>query len=180
MKILLITGSARPNSTGKTVVNLVAEQLEKYRQVYSEVADLAKAALPFYDNTASPSSDQFKINHQSVQTWSNQVKSADAVIFIMPEYNHSITAIQKNAIDWLYEEWRDKPSAVVAYGYYGGKHAVDAFKAINDTIKTKLTDPIAMLTIGQQLGADGSIINRAAADREVSAVIKALIDQLDE
>lgn len=179
MNVLLITGSARPNSVGKIVAELVAEQLELDPRVKVQIADLATIELPFYDNPASPSSSKFEINHPVVEAWSNQVNGADAVVFIMPEYNHSMTALQKNAIDWLYTEWLGKPAAIVAYGYYGGKHAIDTFMAINDTIKTKLVDPVARLTIGEHLAADGVVLDSSATQSVISATTSSLINRLD-
>jgi len=30
-------------------------------------------------------------------------------VFVAPEYNHGTSAALKNAIDYLYAEWNDKP-----------------------------------------------------------------------
>jgi chromate reductase len=56
-----------------------------------------------------------------------KIKSADAVLFITPEYNRSVPAVLKNAIDvgsrpYLENAWNGKPGAVISVstGAIGG------------------------------------------------------------
>lgn len=178
MNILLIPGSARPNSAGKQVSKLVSQQLANNEDVNVTIADVAGLNLPFYDNIAPPASDDFSIDNQAVQAWSDQVKSADAVVLIMPEYNHAMSALQKNAIDWLFSEWRDKPAGVVAYGFYGGQHSIDNFQAINDNIKLDVVEPIVQLYLGKDINFDGSPIDESLVTAKVVLATDALVAKL--
>lgn len=178
MNILLIPGSARPNSAGKPLSQLVSDQLTKNDGVSTTIADVAGLNLPFYDNPMPPASEDFSLDNSAAEAWSEQVKSADAVVFIMPEYNHAMTGLQKNAIDWLYKEWIDKPTAVIAYGFYGGQHSIDTFRAINDNIKTDLVEPIGQFYLGKELGMDGSPIDEAAVRAKVAQTTDALVAKL--
>jgi NAD(P)H-dependent FMN reductase len=64
------------------------------------------------------------------------VASADAFVFVIPEYNHSINAATKNAIDYLHGEWKYKPAIVASYGgVSGGLRATQALKPVLATLK---------------------------------------------
>jgi chromate reductase, NAD(P)H dehydrogenase (quinone) len=66
------------------------------------------------------------------QAFRDRVKSADAVLFVTPEYNRSVPGVLKNAIDvgsrpYGQSAWDGKPGAVVsvspgAIGAYGANH----------------------------------------------------------
>ncbi|KAJ8774254.1 hypothetical protein K2173_009685 [Erythroxylum novogranatense] len=59
-----------------------------------------------------------------VEAFRKKIFEADSVIFVSPEYNYSVTAPLKNAIDWASRPpncWADKAAAVVsAGGGFGG------------------------------------------------------------
>ena len=48
--------------------------------------------------------------------WTKLVAEADGVLLLTPEYNHTMTPVQLNAVDWIGKEWEDKPVALVGYG----------------------------------------------------------------
>jgi len=49
-------------------------------------------------------------------------------VFVTPEYNHSMPAALKNAIDFLYKEWNDKAAAFVSYGAVSGARSVQQLR----------------------------------------------------
>ncbi len=65
----------------------------------------------------------------SVQTLSDQIAAADAVIISTPEYNKAISGSLMNALDWVSRTkdgpWKDKPVAIMsaAAGRAGGERA---------------------------------------------------------
>src|ERR671925_90511 len=65
-------------------------------------------------------SDRHAYVHDHTKTWSAIVDAADAVVLVMPEYNRTFSAPLKNALDYLYEEWRYKPVGIVSYGGVSG------------------------------------------------------------
>jgi NAD(P)H-dependent FMN reductase len=52
----------------------------------------------------------------------------DAFIFTAAEYNRGPTAVLKNALDYAYAEWSNKPVAFVGYGGVGGARAVEQLR----------------------------------------------------
>jgi NAD(P)H-dependent FMN reductase len=48
-----------------------------------------------------------------------------STVFVLPQYNWGYPAPLKNALDYLYYEWHDKPVASVTYGTRGGNRAAD-------------------------------------------------------
>jgi NAD(P)H-dependent FMN reductase len=55
--------------------------------------------------------------------WAETISSFDAYVFVTPEYNHSVPAALKNAIDFLYKEWNSKSAGFVGYGGSGAIRA---------------------------------------------------------
>jgi NAD(P)H-dependent FMN reductase len=43
---------------------------------------------------------------------------------VFPQYNWGYPAVLKNALDFLYDEWKDKPATMVSYGTRGGNRGV--------------------------------------------------------
>lgn len=64
-----------------------------------------------------------------VQTLSDQISRADAVIIATPEYNKGLSGVMKNALDWVSRTkpnpWFDKPVAIMSAtaGRSGGERA---------------------------------------------------------
>ncbi len=177
--ILIITGSVRKVNVNEKIVKLVEQELGQHSNLNVNIADLSDLALPFYDAPTPPSSDEYVIPHESVRKWSDMVTEADAVIFIVPEYNHSLSAIQKNSIDWLFKEWAEKPVAFVAYGWYGGVHSLAQLAEISTVVKWRAQDKNAQLRFMQELEVDGSLKNPEEVKKQITEVVDQLVDSLD-
>ncbi|CDM33654.1 hypothetical protein DTO013E5_1434 [Penicillium roqueforti] len=105
------------------------------RHITFEILDLAKQSLPLYDESVIPAGlpAEDPTPHYSkahTRAWSAVVRQYDAFIFVTPQYNWSIPASLKNALDYLYFEWKGKPAGIVSYGGRGGGKAADHLRGI--------------------------------------------------
>ncbi len=81
--------------------------------------------LPLYDGDL----EEAKGIPASVQTLSDQIANADAVVISTPEYNKGVSGVLKNALDWVSRTegtpWADKPVALMSAtaGRAGGERA---------------------------------------------------------
>ncbi len=90
MNFLLLSGSFHRRSYSQALLRFVAEQLPEHQHVSPNLLQ-----LPFYSEDL--------VGEQRplvVLDFLKQVSAADALIICSPEYNHSIPAVLKNAIDW--------------------------------------------------------------------------------
>ena len=62
--------------------------------------------------------------------WQKKMAEFDAYIFTAAEYNRGPTAVLKNALDYAYKEWANKPVAFVGYGGVGGARAIEQLRLI--------------------------------------------------
>ena len=99
-----------------------------------ELVDLATFDLPIFNEPKHPIMGQYEFEH--TKQWATSVSRADAIVFVIPEYNHSFNAATKNAIEYLHNEWRYKPVGFVSYGGAAmGTRAVQALKPIFAALK---------------------------------------------
>jgi NAD(P)H-dependent FMN reductase len=127
--LLIVIASTRPGRVGLPVAEWFKERAEAHGGFAVEVADLAAIDLPFMDEPQHPRLRQYV--HQHTKDWSARVDAADAVVFVMPEYNYGFNAPLKNAIDYLNQEWRYKPVGFVSYGgVSAGTRAVQMAKQV--------------------------------------------------
>lgn len=172
--ILVVLGSARKGRVADKVLEYVKAEAAKRDTVDLTIADLKELNLPFFDNENAPVSPEYTITDPRVQTWSDLVKAADGVLFITPEYNHTLSAIQKNALDSLGADWVEKPVTAVAYGWSGGSLAVGTLREVLSNLKADTKQNIAQLGFMKDLNPDGSLLDEA----NVTAQIAATFDEL--
>jgi NAD(P)H-dependent FMN reductase len=175
MRVLVIPGSVRPNSTNHTLIPYVEQELAAHSDVEFEVASLDDIRLPFYDAPMPPSAEGFEATDEKVKAWTEKVGAFDAYVFVAAEYNHSIAAIQKNAIDWVFKEWNGKKAAVVTYNWYDHKNAADALSKMLPIVKLSMVEPVAGLKFGVELAPDGTVIDESAVKAKIHDAISALV-----
>ncbi|MGK2896669.1 MAG: NADPH-dependent FMN reductase [Candidatus Saccharimonadales bacterium] len=173
--ILIVVGSVRKVRVADKVLLEVQKQFESH-DITTTVADLKELKLPFLDSEILPMMPEFSPSDERVKKWTQLVGDADSILLIMPEYNHSLTAVLKNALDWLFKEWNDKPVAIVSYGWSGGSLAQEAAKPVLENLKAKQLATTSKLRFMKEVALDGSIIDRAAVDSQIKATVDELVD----
>jgi chromate reductase, NAD(P)H dehydrogenase (quinone) len=115
-RILGIAGSLRKASTNRAALRAAAELAPEGTEI--EIFEL-DAIPPFnQDDEAEPPA--------AVAEFKRKIREADAILFVTPEYNYSISGVLKNAIDWASRPygdsaWDGKPAAIM--GVSGGNIA---------------------------------------------------------
>lgn len=97
-------------------------------------------------------------------------------MIITPEYNQGYPASLKNALDYLYYEWNDKPVAFVSYGMTsGGMRAVHQLKPVVSALKMLPVADSVTIHLRQALDADGKLTPGEAAHNAAKATLDELL-----
>lgn len=149
-KIQLIIGSTRENRLGSSIAQWVAAQTAKNSGIELEIVDLKQENLPMMDAPIPPA--YAAVDTDAGKAWADKIGAADGYIFLTPEYNRSIPASLKNALDYLVEEWKEKPAIIVSYGYIdGGKSATRHLQDILDWLKVHHANTTVALHLNQDM-----------------------------
>ncbi|WP_458782224.1 NADPH-dependent FMN reductase [Arthrobacter sp. D3-16] len=93
-----------------------------------EVVDIADFNLPILDEAYPAAYQNYQNEH--TKAFSAKIAEFDGYIFVVAEYNHSISGALKNALDYLNVEFNNKAAGFVSYGSKGGARAVEHLRGI--------------------------------------------------
>jgi NAD(P)H-dependent FMN reductase len=167
LHVVVVVGSTREGRFGPVVARWIAEQAAARPDLDVTVADLLDADLP----SVMPAGP-----HPAVAAWTERVDVADAFLVVTPEYNHSVPASLKQAIDLVGPEWRAKPVGLVCYGgLSGGLRAVEHLRQVFAELHAPtLRDTVSFHGAHTCFDADGQPRDREGTD----AAAKVLLDEL--
>jgi NAD(P)H-dependent FMN reductase len=126
--VAVVIGSTRPQRICPVIAEWVKSAAEVESQLRYELIDLALIDLPFLDEPLKAALREYK--HEHTRAWSRLVSSFDGFVFVFPQYNWGYPAPLKNALDFLYFEWHDRPATSVTYGTRGGNRAAQQFLGV--------------------------------------------------
>lgn len=173
-KIGIVLGSTRPHGLITQIGEWALTHLQKCGTDTYELLNIKDFDLPFFDEPQSPKASS-DYQHAHTQRWSAAVAQYAAFIFIFPEYNGGIPAVLKNALDYLYVEWKDKPAAYIAYGFSGGSRAAAAFELIAPNLGMQLTGNNTSLQLSADLYNDqGQLADPESAFAKETASLEKL------
>lgn len=128
ISIKVIVGSTREGRFSDKAAAWIAGEIKKEEGVVVEVLDLRDYEMPFFNEPVSPAYKQEPYKNKAVARFTAKIAEGDAFVIVSPEYNHGTTAVLKNALDWVYQEWNNKAVAFVSYGGVGGARAVEQLR----------------------------------------------------
>ncbi|WP_199431968.1 NADPH-dependent FMN reductase [Qaidamihabitans albus] len=133
LNVAIVVGSTRPGRHATAVAQWVHGLAARRGDASFEIVDIADYALPHLDEPVPPLAGQYTRAHTFA--WAAKVRSFDAYVFVVPEYNHSAPGALKNAIDFLFAEWNDKSAGFVTYGAEGGMRAAEHLRLVLGELK---------------------------------------------
>ena len=122
LNIGIILGSTRQGRVSPQVGEWVKEIADRRGDANYEIVDIADFNLPFLGTTDG--------SEPGIAAWNEKLANLDGFVFIVQEYNHSITGALKNAIDFAREAWYNKAAGIVSYGSTGGARAAEHLRGI--------------------------------------------------
>jgi NAD(P)H-dependent FMN reductase len=173
-KLQILIASTRPGRIGPAVADWFVTRARDEGEFEIELVDLAEVNLPFMDEPNHPRLRQYTKEH--TLRWSALVDSADAFVFVMPEYNYGFNAQLKNALDYLNLEWRYKPVGFVSYGgVAAGTRAVQMIKQVVTALQMMpLAQAVHIPFVRNFLNEDG----RFEANEELETGADAMLVEL--
>ena len=178
-RVAVIIGSTRATRFADKPANWIFELARQRADWEVELVDIRDFELPFFNERATnlwmPSEDPRAV------AWQAKLASFDAFIFVTAEYNRSVPASLKNALDQAYKEWVRKPAAIVAYGATGGARAAEHLRSIAIELQ------MVPIRFGVHIqGADFMKVHAMGENAPISAIedhilpgAKAMLDDLD-
>ena len=127
-RLALIIGSTRPQRFADKPADWLLEQAAQRDDFTLDRLDLRDFDLPFFAE-ASSNAHMPSVDPKAL-AWQDTIRPYDGFVFVVAEYNHSITGALKNALDQAYTEWVRKPFSAVGYGSTGGARAVEHLRGI--------------------------------------------------
>jgi NAD(P)H-dependent FMN reductase len=142
-KIGIIISTTRPGRFADVPTNWLFNIAKKRDDADFEIVDLRDYPMPFFEEKVplhvAPPQNEVALR------WGEKIASLDGYIFVTAEYNHSIPAVLKNALDHLYSEIHRKPATFLGYGGSGAARAVEHLRNILATASLPRAVHIGMI-----------------------------------
>ena len=161
-KVAVVLSSTRPARICPDIASWALEHLADVSALSYEPVDLALIDLPLLDEPLMGSLEQYE--HEHTKKWSDLVNSFDGFFFVSPQYNWGYPAALKNALDYLYYEWREKPASMLTYGTRGGNKCADQLTQVLHGLHMNVLDARVEAAISKEaVDADWQLIDPAQA-----------------
>jgi NAD(P)H-dependent FMN reductase len=176
-RIAVVIGSTRPTRICAGIAAWACEA-GKDSELSYELLDLAEVGLPFLDEPLKAALGDYK--HEHTRAWSQAVQSYDGFLFVFPQYNWGYPAVLKNALDYLYQEWHDKPASFITYGTRGGSKAAEQFTEVLQGLHMRILDHVEAVITDDDLDEDWQLKDIRATLRPVIPALAAIDFQMTD
>ena len=182
LRVAVIAGSTREGSWAKKLGRAVTAAVDAAGGV-GRFVDLRDHEMPLYDGDLEEA-EGLPAGAVSLR---GVVAECDAVLFVSPEYNASIPAVLKNAIDWLSRPdpqdpgrkvWHGKVAGLLSSspGALGGLRGLVHLRQIAMNVGMQVvTEQFALGGAHEAFGSDGALTaesHRTGVDKVVRAVLR--------
>lgn len=173
-KLKVITSTTREGRRGIIVAQWITEFAKKHSDFDIELLDLKQINLPLMDEPNHPRLQKYI--HHHTKNWSAKIDEADAFIITLGEYNYSMPAPIKNAIDYLFVEWQNKPLGIVSYGgISGGLRSSQMLKQVVTTMNMMpLTQQVILNSFEKLINENDEFIPTEAIERSAVSMLNEL------
>ena len=121
LKLGIILGSTREGRVSPQVGQWVKSIADARGDAEVEIVDIKDYKLPLLGESDDLS---------GVMAWNAKLAELDGFVFIVSEYNHSMSAALKNALDSARDPWNNKAAGIVSYGSAGGARATEHLRTV--------------------------------------------------
>lgn len=167
-RIALIIGSTRAARFADVPARWMLKQAQAREDLEVELIDLRDFDLPLFDDIASNAFVPSR--HPEAIRWQQTLARFDGFIFVVAEYNHSLTGALKNALDQAYTEWNRKPFTAIGYGGVGAARAIEHLRAI--AVELQMVSTHAAVHIG---GSDFFTVFPAVGNQPIETIEQNLL-----
>lgn len=167
-KIALIIGSTRAARFADVPAQWMLKQAQAREDLEVELVDLRDFNLPLFDEVASAA--WAPSNSPEAVRWQQTLARFDGFIFVVAEYNHSMTGALKNALDQAYPEWIHKPFTAIGYGGVGAARAIEHLRLV--AVELQMVSTHAAVHIG---GGDFFTIFPAVGNQPIETIEQNLL-----
>ena len=173
LKLNIIIGSTRPGRVGPVIAEWLSEAAAEHGKFAVELVDLADFDLPLLDEAAHPATRQYA--NEPTKRWSASVASADAFLFVTPEYDYFAPAALVNAVQVLLHEWLYKPAGVLSYGgVSGGLRSAQVLRQLLSNVNVHALPRVVPVHFFQQFIDDGGF----RPSEQIQDGVNGMLDEL--
>lgn len=159
MKIVVFSSSIRKERKSTYIAKALVQSINDNSDHTAELIDLAKVRLPMMEQVERKTKNIPSV----VRELGEKLNTADAMIFVTPEYNGSYAPALKNAVDYYSKAYYARKvigTCAVSAGSFGGMRAALQIQQLILALRGYPNPQMLLVpNVEDALDADGKIIN---------------------